>query len=235
MTSNQTSYEISRTKWLLLKNNSINSLLFEIILHRIRNTIFRIGWLEEAKRLWGNEVGKRKVLCWKQIMTLLLSLLSVPRLIILWSWVYSILNCVVSQSSEIQHLLPNLLVANLAYRSALCSGISILAVICFIYFVFVVHFMMRLAVCCIINTAHAESNKDPCFFTQFLSAKEMILSMFSLSLYLYWLHNLHSAEVLRWNPSGNWVILISVVKNLTCTRIIWNILLCFYIFQGLKM
>ena len=46
-----------------------NSSLFEMI----RNSIFRMEWLEEAKRLWENEVYKREVLYWKQIGTLLLS------------------------------------------------------------------------------------------------------------------------------------------------------------------
>ena len=33
-----------------------NSSLFEMILHRIRNSIFRMEWLEEAKRLLENDV-----------------------------------------------------------------------------------------------------------------------------------------------------------------------------------
>lgn len=45
---------------------TINSSLFEMI----RNSIFRMEWLEEAKRLWENEVYKREVLYWKQIGTL---------------------------------------------------------------------------------------------------------------------------------------------------------------------
>lgn len=35
-----------------------NSSLFEMI----RNSIFQMEWLEEAKRLWENEVYKREVL-----------------------------------------------------------------------------------------------------------------------------------------------------------------------------